>query len=978
MSTTQGNSERERERERHIDQPQSQEADNKKTPQSTNKFGAKFSVIIAVLMLLAIAASSALAVKQQYKSELDTEYESLANALFAVNNLFSFEDSLQRSYESFDLNEGIIFTDVAKVYFDYTGVTAQTLSDYAERMGDCAIFYFPASGDVIVSDNADEFPLDDDQFKSLKTVGAFQTDDNDYTAARVNDGWLCIQWVAAQELYTVDFQRILETCPSKLCIIEDSTGEVLASSDYAPYDFLDESQIVNDTERRGHEADGIQAGTFGGTSPISGVYFERINLLDRYSVFAYVERSTVLSSALRKIAPEFFFMALCFVFIWFCAMRLRKKGADILDQQQCIQFTKNYYVNMPVCRHVTTLLLIGALATSAIAAYLPLLNSYTEHNGKMENNLNAFVNEMQLSDEEWEKVSVIFYELVTDRVQMIADMKEMMGDEFGIEELAELARDMEFVSVVVYDENGEAVMSTDGYTGYTLTQNTEDDEYAAWNLLHSTEVSMMSEKADGSGYYAAVRRTDAPGLIFATLTNSALSAIRNQTDVNAALLRVNTDSYGKIYISAEDPETMYWATSSGTKVRAMPNTLSENALLASFYGTGTIGGHTYYLNTMTNDEHIIISAEQTETLTRPVIGILANILPGVILISLVILFMSCLYREIDDWLHDETDNLMKRIFAKDMGEVKEQDQALDMELNRMSRRLLILLFVALIVLYFLDALLAENSVASYLFSNQWEHKFGIFSVTTILMSVAFAVIGIAILKKLMGVLSGKLNSRMKTISNLFASIVQFVVIVVVAIYALFQLGVDTTVILTSAGVLTLIIGYGSQSIVSDLVSGLFLIMEDQVRIGEVIEIDGFLGTVTQMGLRTTKAEYFNRAKVINNSKMVGFYNLSRDTSAAHWTIGIPVDQDIEEVKMLILHNTDRFKEALGDRLTNGPIYVGVDRVDSDYFGYHFILHFLSVCDVAYWVPVRTRSFEVACKILVENGIKPTGGQLLNT
>lgn len=139
-----------------------------------------------------------------------------------------------------------------------------------------------------------------------------------------------------------------------------------------------------------------------------------------------------------------------------------------------------------------------------------------------------------------------------------------------------------------------------------------------------------------------------------------------------------------------------------------------------------------------------------------------------------------------------------------------------------------------------------------------------------------------------------------------------------------------------------------------------------------------MGTVTNIGLRTTRAEYFNRAKVINNSKMAGFYNLSRDTSAAHWTIGIPVEQDIDEAKNLILSNSARFKEVLGDKLTTGPIYCGVDKVTSDYFGYHYLLHFLSVCDVIYWVPVRTRSFETACKILRENNIKVTGGALLNT
>ena len=318
------------------------------------------------------------------------------------------------------------------------------------------------------------------------------------------------------------------------------------------------------------------------------------------------------------------------------------------------------------------------------------------------------------------------------------------------------------------------------------------------------------------------------------------------------------------------------------------------------------------------------------------------------------------------------------MFSSDRGAVKKEDLELDETLKKMSAQLIGLVFGALIGLYLFDTLFAQNPVSGYLFSHQWEHKVGIFSLTTVLLSIAFAVIGVALLKKLLQVLSGRMDSRAQTIGNLIASIVQFVVVLVVAIYSLYQLGVDTSVILTSAGVLSLIIGYGSQSIVSDLVSGIFLIMEDQVRIGEVIEIDGFLGTVTHMGLRTTRAEYFNRAKVINNSKMVGFYNLSRDTSAAHWTIGVSIDQDIEEVKNVILNNSDRFYEALGDRLTKGPIYVGVDKVVSDYFGYHFLLHFLSVCDVNYWVPVRTRSFETACKILVENGIKPTCGQLLNT
>ena len=939
------------------------------------------ALLLPVILLMAVVFSTAWSIRQQYESELDAEYESLANSMYAVRNLISFEDSLQDSYDSFDLREAILFTDVAKLYFDYNGISVQTLSDYAYAMKDCAIYYFLNDGSgVVTSDNAVEFPLEKSQMRMLKTMGSLQTDDYDYTAVRVGGGWLYIQWEDAESLYTVDFQKILDTCPSELCVIENATGEVLLSSSGTPYDFLDEGRIVFDEERDAHKADGIQAGYFDGGSLLSGVYFERIRLLNRYSVFAYVSLRSVLADAMRKIAPEFGLMLLCFLFIWSCTRKLRTQGAGIKDQKECLRLGKRRYVNLPVMRHVAPLLLVGILLTTLISAYLPLLNNYTDHNAKMEKNLGSFVSEMQLSDEEWAKMEEIFRDLVTDRVSTIADFMDMMGGDFQPDVLADLTSSLDLVSAVVYDENGVAVMSTDGYTGYTLSQNPDDDEYILWNLLNHADVSLMREFSDKSGFFAAVRRTDEAGLIYVTLTDNSLRAIKEQTDASAALLRVNTDTYAKIYVSAEEPDTMLWATASAAKVRSMPNSLPENAMLSRYSGTQTINGASYYLNTMTDDDHIIISVERNEVFTEPVKGILAWIIPEILLISLAILYASCLYRYEGEWLEGEETKtkFLARLFSSEKEEATAQGRELDAALKQMCAQLIWLLFSALVILYFADMLFTEHPIASYVFSHQWEREVGIFSVTTILLTGSFAVLGITALKAVLKAVSAKMDSRTETFGNLITSIVQFAVTVAVVIYSLYQVGVDTSVILTSAGVLSLIIGYGSQSIVSDLISGIFLIMEDQIRIGEVIEIDNFLGTVTHIGLRTTTAEYFNRKKIINNSKMVGFYNLSRDTSAAHWTIGLSVDQDLEEAKALILNNSDRFYEALGDRLTKGPIYVGVDKVFSDYFGYHYLLHFLSVCDVKYWVPVRTRSFETAYKILVENGIKPTGGALLNT
>ena len=549
---------------------------------------------------------------------------------------------------------------------------------------------------------------------------------------------------------------------------------------------------------------------------------------------------------------------------------------------------------------------------------------------------------------------------------------------FDVSDLAELTRDMDLISTVIYDESGTAVMSTDGYIGYTISQNPEDDEFALWTLLNNADISLMREKADGTGFYAAVRRLDAPGLICVTLTNSALSAMREQTDINAALLRVNTDTYAKIFVSAAEPDSMLWATSTSTKVRSIPNSLPDVALLARYCGTQRIGGYDYYINTMNDDEHIIISAERNETLTKPVAGILARIIPGSLILALAILLMSCVYREIDDWLKDDYSGILTRVFSKERGAVKKEDEELDETLKKMVGWLFALVFAVLIVMYFCDTLFAQKPVSDYLFSNQWDHKVGVFSLTTILLTAVYAVIGVTLLKKLLSILSGRMNSRAKTISNLIASIVQFVVVVVVGIYALYQIGVDTTVILTSAGVISLIIGYGSQSIVSDLVSGLFLIMEDQVRLGDCIILGDFRGIVTHIGLRTTTVELYNNLKVINNSQMVGFINLSRYTSGAHWQLSFSVDQDMDEVMNLIMNNGERFQKACKGRIMEGPIFIGMEKGYSDYIGSHYTLRFMFVCDGMYWHSVRKRSYECAYRILMEKGIKPTAGELLIT
>lgn len=298
-----------------------------------------------------------------------------------------------------------------------------------------------------------------------------------------------------------------------------------------------------------------------------------------------------------------------------------------------------------------------------------------------------------------------------------------------------------------------------------------------------------------------------------------------------------------------------------------------------------------------------------------------------------------------------------------------------MDIRKYCSDLLWFLCGLLVIFYFADMLFSPHPMSDYLFSHQWQRELSIFSATTILLSVIFLSVGMRIIKTIMKSLSVKMDSRAETFGDLIISIVQFLLIVIVVIYSLHELGVNTNVILTSAGVVSLIIGYGSQSIVSDLVSGIFLIMEDQVRIGEYIEIDDFMGRVDHIGLRTTSATHDSRVKVISNSEMVGFYNLSREATPAAWSIGVPKEEDVDKVKALIEGNTDRFKAAMGDRMIRGLLYKGMDKVEDGFMGKQYVLLYNTFCDVKDWEDVRAISLEIAYKILVENGITPVSGDL---
>lgn len=125
------------------------------------------------------------------------------------------------------------------------------------------------------------------------------------------------------------------------------------------------------------------------------------------------------------------------------------------------------------------------------------------------------------------------------------------------------------------------------------------------------------------------------------------------------------------------------------------------------------------------------------------------------------------------------------------------------------------------------------------------------------------------------------KKRAETISRTTYKIISAVVWLVLIIIILDAYSINVVPLITGAGIIGIAVAFGAQEFVKDFISGLFNIFENTYSVGESVEIHGFVGTVREIGLRTTKIEdWTGDYLIINNGQINKILNRSRDTSTA--------------------------------------------------------------------------------------------------
>ncbi|MDP4013707.1 MAG: mechanosensitive ion channel family protein [Candidatus Nanopelagicales bacterium] len=176
------------------------------------------------------------------------------------------------------------------------------------------------------------------------------------------------------------------------------------------------------------------------------------------------------------------------------------------------------------------------------------------------------------------------------------------------------------------------------------------------------------------------------------------------------------------------------------------------------------------------------------------------------------------------------------------------------------------------------------------------------------------------------------EQRAKAMGQLIRSVFSVFLWVVVVLMVLPLLGLDITPLLASAGVIGIALGFGAQTLVKDYLSGIFLILEDQYGVGDVVDLGQVVGTIDEVTLRVTRLRDGSGVVwYVRNGEILRVANRSQGWTQAVVDTPVSYDQDLGAVKSAIERVADEMSKDpdWADSLLDGLKYVGVESVTGD-------------------------------------------------
>ena len=198
----------------------------------------------------------------------------------------------------------------------------------------------------------------------------------------------------------------------------------------------------------------------------------------------------------------------------------------------------------------------------------------------------------------------------------------------------------------------------------------------------------------------------------------------------------------------------------------------------------------------------------------------------------------------------------------------------------------------------------------------------IFLIIKVLIKIIYIIIDKAVYRRKKSIFSVD-EKKINTLTGVLKNIIKYIFYFIGLIMVLDIFDINTSSILATAGIGGLAVGFGAQSLVKDIITGFFILFEDQFSVGDYIKIGEFEGIVEELGVRVTKLRDFSgELHIIPNSNIGTVTNKTRGAMRALVKVSVAYEEDIDHVTQVLDKVCKEVKET-NKSIVDGPTILGI-------------------------------------------------------
>ena len=201
----------------------------------------------------------------------------------------------------------------------------------------------------------------------------------------------------------------------------------------------------------------------------------------------------------------------------------------------------------------------------------------------------------------------------------------------------------------------------------------------------------------------------------------------------------------------------------------------------------------------------------------------------------------------------------------------------------------------------------------------------IFIIIKILTKITYMIIDRAVKRKKNSIFYRD-EKKINTLTTVLKNIIKYVFYFIGLVMVLDMFDISTSSILATAGIGGLAIGFGAQSLVKDIITGFFILFEDQFSVGDYVKIGEYEGVVEELGVRVTKIRAFSgELHIIPNSNIQTVTNRTRGNMRALVVVTVAYEEDMDKVNKVLNEVCGELK-ANNENIVEGPNVIGISNL----------------------------------------------------